>query len=181
MKYRTRIYYSEEQKAEMWDRWQRGETINAIGRVFDRGHSSIAGQFERAGGIRPAARRRSRLALTLSEREEIFRKFKVVSLERATEALDQGVCTFLSPTGGEPSIFDQTPDTDAADAGKHLTHDLKSVGKNSVLTLLTHTLSPPSTPPLLSRRCWPEAAPPPRQPAAALCRARLAPRSRRQA
>jgi IS30 family transposase len=73
MKYRTRIYYTAEQKAEMWDRWQRGETINAIGRAFDRGHSSIAGQFERAGGIRPPPRLRSRLALTLSEREEISR------------------------------------------------------------------------------------------------------------
>jgi IS30 family transposase len=73
MKYRTRIYYTSEQKAEMWDRWQRGETINSIGRAFNRGHSSIAGQFERAGGIRPPPRRRSRLALTLSEREEISR------------------------------------------------------------------------------------------------------------
>ncbi len=73
MKYRTRIYYSAEQRAEMWDRWQRGESINSIGRAFDRGHSSISGQFVRAGGIRPLARRRSRLALTLSEREEISR------------------------------------------------------------------------------------------------------------
>jgi len=73
MKYRTRIYYTAEQRAEMWDRWQRGETINSIGRAFDRGHSSIAGQFERAGGIRPPPRQRSRLALTLSEREEISR------------------------------------------------------------------------------------------------------------
>ena len=73
MKYRTRIYYTAEQKAEMWDRWQRGETINSIGRAFDRGHSSISGQFERAGGIRPPPRQRSRLALTLSEREEISR------------------------------------------------------------------------------------------------------------
>jgi DNA-binding CsgD family transcriptional regulator len=73
MKYRTRIYYTAEQKAEMWDRWQRGESINSIGRAFDRGHSSIYGLFVRAGGIRPPARRRSRLALTLSEREEISR------------------------------------------------------------------------------------------------------------
>ena len=73
MKYRTRIYYSAEQRAEMWDRWQRGESINSIGRAFERGHSSISGQFVRAGGIRPLARRRSRLALTLSEREEISR------------------------------------------------------------------------------------------------------------
>ena len=58
MKYRTRIYYTAEQRAEMWDRWQRGETINSIGRAFDRGHSSIAGQFERAGGIRHPPRQR---------------------------------------------------------------------------------------------------------------------------
>ena len=73
MKYRTRIYYTAEQRAEMWDRWQRGESINSIGRAFDRGHSSISGQFVRAGGIRPPPRQRSRLALTLSEREEISR------------------------------------------------------------------------------------------------------------
>jgi len=73
MKYRTRIYYSAEQRAEMWDRWQRGESINSIGRAFDRGHSSISGQFVRAGGVRPLARLRSRLALTLSDREEISR------------------------------------------------------------------------------------------------------------
>jgi len=55
MKYRTRIYHTGEQKAEMWDRWLRVETINSTGRAFDRGHSSISGQFERAGGIRPCA------------------------------------------------------------------------------------------------------------------------------
>jgi hypothetical protein len=31
MMYRGRIYYNAEQKAEMWDRWQRGESLNAIG------------------------------------------------------------------------------------------------------------------------------------------------------
>ena len=52
MKCRTRVYYSAEQRAEMWNRWQRGESINSIGRAFDRGHSSISGQFIRAGGLR---------------------------------------------------------------------------------------------------------------------------------
>ncbi len=32
MVYRTRINYTAEHKAEMWDRWQRGETLNAIAR-----------------------------------------------------------------------------------------------------------------------------------------------------
>ena len=30
MKYRPRIYYTEEQKALMWDRWQKSASLNAI-------------------------------------------------------------------------------------------------------------------------------------------------------
>jgi hypothetical protein len=41
MVYRTRINYTAAQKTEMWTRWQRGESLNAIGRVFDRPSSSI--------------------------------------------------------------------------------------------------------------------------------------------
>lgn len=73
MTYRTRIYYTAEQKAEMWDRWQRGDSLTAIGRLFDRPSSSIFNVLSPSGGIRPAPRRRSRIALTLSEREEISR------------------------------------------------------------------------------------------------------------
>ena len=73
MKYRTRICYTEEQKALMWDRWQRGESLNSIARLFDRGHSSIQGILAESGGIRPAQRRRSCRSLTLEEREEISR------------------------------------------------------------------------------------------------------------
>jgi len=73
MMYRGRIYYNAEQKAEMWDRWQKGESLNAIGRVFDRPSSSIFNQLSPSGGIRPPPRRRSRITLTLPEREEISR------------------------------------------------------------------------------------------------------------
>ena len=73
MAYRTRIFFTEKQKAEIWDRWQRGESMSSIGRVFDRGSSSIYPLLERTGGIRPPIRTRSRLALTLDEREEISR------------------------------------------------------------------------------------------------------------
>ena len=73
MKYPTRIYYTETDKSLMWDRWQKGEALNSIARHFDRSHSSIQGVLARTGGIRPPQRRRSRLALTLSEREEISR------------------------------------------------------------------------------------------------------------
>ena len=33
MTYRTRIYYSAEQRKEIWDRWKRRESVNEIGRV----------------------------------------------------------------------------------------------------------------------------------------------------
>jgi DNA-binding CsgD family transcriptional regulator len=61
------------EKAELWDRWQRGESLKAIGRAFSKPSSSIYFQLAPHGGIRPVPRRRSRLALTLSEREEISR------------------------------------------------------------------------------------------------------------
>ena len=73
MSNRRRIYFTNEQKSEIWDRWQRGESMSSIGRLFDRDSSSIYPLLSRTGGIRPAKRMRSRLALTLVEREEISR------------------------------------------------------------------------------------------------------------
>ena len=73
MVYRTRIKYTAKQKADIWDRWQRGESLTSIGRLFDRPSSSIFNMLSPTGGIRPPPRQRSRLALTLAEREEISR------------------------------------------------------------------------------------------------------------
>ncbi len=73
MKYRPRIYYTDTDKALMWDRWQKGDSLHAIARLFDRSHGSVAGILSRTGGIRPPERRRSRRALTLAEREDISR------------------------------------------------------------------------------------------------------------
>ena len=73
MNQRPRIHYTESQKALMWDRWQKGESLHQIAQLFDRNHSSIQRILAESGGIRPAPRRRSRLALTLAEREEISR------------------------------------------------------------------------------------------------------------
>ena len=57
----------------MWDRWQKGESLQQIAQLFDRSHGAIQGILVKSGGIRPAQRRRSRLALTLAERESISR------------------------------------------------------------------------------------------------------------
>ena len=73
MKQRPRIYYSDTQKALMWERWKQGWTLNEIGRLFDRPHTSIQQIFVRTGGIQPAARSRASTALSVAEREEISR------------------------------------------------------------------------------------------------------------
>lgn len=73
MKQRSRIYYSEADKALMWDRWEKGDTLHAIAKLFDRHHPSIQGVLVRTGGIRPPKRTRAARALSVAEREEISR------------------------------------------------------------------------------------------------------------
>src|SRR5258705_10712474 len=73
MKRRPRTYYTESQKALMWERWRKGESLQQIAQLFDRNHSSIEGILAQSGGISPAPRHRASGALTLAEREEITR------------------------------------------------------------------------------------------------------------
>ncbi len=68
-----RFGFTAAEKAEVWDRWRRGESLHEIGRAFGKLSSSVYCQLAHTGGIRPRPRRRSRLALSLSEREEISR------------------------------------------------------------------------------------------------------------
>ena len=86
MAYRPRINYSPKQITDMWDRWQCGESLSSIGRSFDRESSTVFGILSRTGGIRPADRKRSCLALTLSEREEISRSLVAGSSMREIAA-----------------------------------------------------------------------------------------------
>jgi IS30 family transposase len=73
MKRRTRINYTETDKALMWDRWQKGESLQSIAQLFGRNHSSVEGILSRTGGIRPPQRTRSKRVLSLAERESISR------------------------------------------------------------------------------------------------------------
>src|SRR6202165_3872798 len=73
MERRFRRGFTAAEKTELWDRWKRGESLKAIGRAFGKPSSSIYFLVAPHGGIRPAQRRRSRLALTLEEREVISR------------------------------------------------------------------------------------------------------------
>ncbi len=94
MKYRRRIYYSAEQRAEIWDRWQRGESMRSIGRVFDRQSSSVFSIISPTGGIRPPDRKRGELALSPAEREEISRGISMKqSLRMIARRLDRAPST----------------------------------------------------------------------------------------
>ena len=70
---RRRRMFTAAESAEIWDRWQRGEGLKLIGRVFGRTSSSIFQHLKPHGGIRPVPRQRSRRALSLDDREEISR------------------------------------------------------------------------------------------------------------
>lgn len=61
------------QKAEVWQRWKKGESLSDIGRAVDKHPGSVFGLLKIHGGIHSSARRRSRHALALKEREEISR------------------------------------------------------------------------------------------------------------
>ena len=73
MKRRPRIHYTETQRALMWDRWQQGDSMHDIARLFDRSHPAIHRILTLNGGFRPREKKRSPLALTLAEREVISR------------------------------------------------------------------------------------------------------------
>ena len=57
----------------MWERWKMGDSLQQIAQLFDRNHGSVQRILAESGGIRPVQRQRSRLALSLTEREEISR------------------------------------------------------------------------------------------------------------
>ena len=61
------------QRNELWQRWRAGESLTDIGRALERDHSRVYEIVAAEGGIAPTPRRRSALALTISDREEISR------------------------------------------------------------------------------------------------------------
>ncbi len=94
MKRRPRINFTTAQKSEIWDRWQRGESMSSIGRGFERNSSSIYPLLSRTGGFRPVKRKRSSLALTLVEREEISRGLRAgASLRSIAQCLRRPTST----------------------------------------------------------------------------------------
>ena len=117
-KRRRRIFTAAE-SAEIWDRWQRGEGLKLIGRVFGRTSSAIFQHLKPHGGIRPVARRRSRRVLSLDEREEISRGVATgVSLRSIAGGLGRAASTVsreLKRNGGHRRYRAAAADSQAWD------------------------------------------------------------------
>ena len=45
MKRRTRVYYTDKQKAFMWERWKQGDSMSNIAALFNRHHTTVQGMF----------------------------------------------------------------------------------------------------------------------------------------
>jgi len=100
-----RVGFTAAQSSELWDRWQKGEGLKSIGRVLGKPSSCIFNHLRPSGGIRPAERTRSRLALTLVEREEISRGLCQTNANQVEFVIPgfrwtaQNTCDFQQPLG----------------------------------------------------------------------------------
>jgi len=94
------------QKTEIWSRWKAGQSLHEIGRAFGKGHSSIRFLVLQHGGIVPRARRRSLLALTMAEREDISRGIacsaSIREIARGLERAASTVSREVARHGGRP-------------------------------------------------------------------------------
>ena len=105
------------QRADIWVRWKAGESLHKIGRAFGLPHTSIHCLLSHHGGIVPAARRRSLLALTLAEREGISRGIasgsSIRSIARHVERAASTVSREVSRHGGRPVYRATEADSEA--------------------------------------------------------------------
>jgi IS30 family transposase len=105
------------EKGDVWSRWKAGQSLHEIGRAFGKPHSCIRSVLLPRGGIPPAARRRSRLALTLAEREDISRGIasgsSIREIARHLDRAASAVSGEVTRHGGRPAYRAQDADRQA--------------------------------------------------------------------
>ena len=105
------------QKSDLWRRWKAGQSLHEIGRAFGKSHSSIRCVVSLRGGIVPVTRRRSLLALTLPEREDISRGIASgSSIRKIAQLLDRAASTVSREVvrhGGRPEYRASEADAQA--------------------------------------------------------------------
>jgi transposase, IS30 family len=142
-KYLPRRYYSEADKALMWERWQKGDSLHTIGRLFERSHTAVRRILAETGGIRPPPRKRSRLALTLAEREEISRGIvadhSIRSIARAVGRSPATVSRELRRNGGRQAYRANQAEHAAWDRA-HRPKRCKLVANRALARIVAHQL-----------------------------------------
>jgi len=112
-----RLGLSAAQKSDMWCRWKAGDSLHKIGRAFGKEHSSIRCLVSRHGGFVPVVRRRSLLALTLREREEISRGLasgsSIREIARRLDRVASTVSREVARHGGRPEYRAKEADSQA--------------------------------------------------------------------
>src|SRR5580693_291745 len=97
---------SSAQRADMWNRWKAGQSLNAIGRALGKDQHVIHFLLACHGGIVPRVRHRSRRVLTLAEREDISRGIAIgCSLRVIAQRLSRACSTVsreVARHGGRP-------------------------------------------------------------------------------
>jgi len=85
---------SAQQKEELWRRWKAGQSLSEIGRSLGKHAASVFGVLLSKGGIAPATRMRSQIALSVRDREEISRGLAAgLSLRKIAERLGRAPST----------------------------------------------------------------------------------------
>jgi IS30 family transposase len=94
------------EKSDLWRRWKAGWSLHEMGRAFGKSHSSIRCVVSLHGGFVPAVRRRSLLALTLPEREDLLRGIASgSSIRKMAQLLERAASTVSREVvrqGGRP-------------------------------------------------------------------------------
>jgi IS30 family transposase len=117
MNQEKRFGLSAVQKCDLWRRWKAGQSLHEIGRAFGKEHSSIRCLVSRHGGFVPAVRRRSLLALTLRERQEISRGIasgsSIREIARRLDRVASTVSREVARHGGRPEYRAKEADSQA--------------------------------------------------------------------
>jgi IS30 family transposase len=117
---RKRSRLSLTEKNDIWRRWKCGQSLHEIGRAHGRPHPTIRKLLLPSGGPPPITRRRSRLALTLAEREDISRGLASGSpLREIARRLNRAASTVsreISRNGGRTTYRARAADDRAWDS-----------------------------------------------------------------
>lgn len=96
-------------QAEVWQRWKEGLTLADIARVLGRRENNIHTVVDPCGGIAPTARRRSRRALSLAEREEISRglceRRSIRAIARELGRAPSSISREIARNSGQPGRY----------------------------------------------------------------------------